>query len=150
MNMKTREGIYFGNREIVERYIGGKLVWRKKRWITILKCATPEKFQEQLGLAVKVWCHITKEIAKKYPPLDSQKGLQVRFYTADSSHIKTILNVGMSHSYGHFYPLASWDSKIWTECMMEFSFSTYEDMITFKNILTTNAKAHTIEVGKIV
>ena len=28
--MKTREGIYFGNREIVERYIGGKLVWQKE------------------------------------------------------------------------------------------------------------------------
>lgn len=29
--MKTREGIYFGNREIVERYIGGKLVWQKEK-----------------------------------------------------------------------------------------------------------------------
>lgn len=30
MNMKTREGIYFGNREIVERYVGNKLVWQKE------------------------------------------------------------------------------------------------------------------------
>lgn len=28
--MKTREGIYFGNREIVERYVGDKLVWQKE------------------------------------------------------------------------------------------------------------------------
>ncbi len=28
--MKTREGIYFGNREIVERYVGNKLVWQKE------------------------------------------------------------------------------------------------------------------------
>lgn len=148
MNMKTREGIYFGNREIVERYIGGKLVWRKKRWITILKCATPEKFRDK-GLHVEGWCHITKEMAKKYPPLVSQKDLQVRIYSADSSHIMTISNVGLSHSYGSFSPLASWDSKIWTECMMEFSFSTYEDSITFTRCLATNEKANIMEVGKI-
>lgn len=33
--MKTREGIYFGNREIVERYIGGKLVWQKEKEILV-------------------------------------------------------------------------------------------------------------------
>ena len=29
--MKTREGIYFGNREIVERYVGDKLIWQKEK-----------------------------------------------------------------------------------------------------------------------
>lgn len=33
--MKTREGIYFGNREIVERYIGGKLVWQKGKEVLV-------------------------------------------------------------------------------------------------------------------
>ena len=33
--MKTREGIYFGNREIVERYIGDKLVWQKGKKILV-------------------------------------------------------------------------------------------------------------------
>lgn len=149
MNMKTREGIYFGNREIVERYIGGKLVWRKKRWITILKCRAPEKFVD-LGPTVKVWCHITKEIAKKYPPLDSQKGLQIIIYSANSSLPIIISNVDMSHSYGHFDPLAIWDRNIWTECFMTISFSTYKDSTTFTNLLRTDASEKTIEVGKIV
>lgn len=35
MNMKTREGIYFGNREIVERYVGNKLVWQKGKEVLV-------------------------------------------------------------------------------------------------------------------
>lgn len=33
--MKTREGIYFGNREIVERYVGDKLVWQKGKGVLV-------------------------------------------------------------------------------------------------------------------
>ena len=35
MIMKTREGIYFGNREIVERYVGDKLVWQKEKEVLL-------------------------------------------------------------------------------------------------------------------
>ena len=29
----AREGIYIGGREIIERYVGSKLVWKKVKWI---------------------------------------------------------------------------------------------------------------------
>ena len=35
--MKTREGIYFGNREIVERYVGDKLIWEKWKEILVIE-----------------------------------------------------------------------------------------------------------------
>ena len=33
----AREGIYVGGREIVERYVGSKLVWKKVKWIFKVK-----------------------------------------------------------------------------------------------------------------
>lgn len=144
----AREGIYVGGKEIIQRYVGNQLVWKKKRWITILKSDSLRNFQ-QLSSTVKVWCDMTKEMAKKYPPLGSQEGLQVRFYTDDSSRSVTISNVNMSHSYNDFGVYGRRDREIWTECLMEFSFSTYKDQLTFTNILKTDAGLHNIEVGKI-
>ncbi len=31
--MATREGIYVGDREITQRYVGSRLVWEKVKWI---------------------------------------------------------------------------------------------------------------------
>lgn len=33
--MATREGIYVGGHEIVERYVGSRLVWEKEKWIFV-------------------------------------------------------------------------------------------------------------------
>lgn len=33
--MATREGIYVGGHEIVQRYVGNRLVWQKNKWSTI-------------------------------------------------------------------------------------------------------------------
>lgn len=34
----AREGIYVGGHEIVERYVGSKLVWKKVKWILKIFC----------------------------------------------------------------------------------------------------------------
>ena len=34
--MATREGIYVGGHEIVERYVGSRLVWEKEKWIFVV------------------------------------------------------------------------------------------------------------------
>lgn len=33
--MTTREGIYVGGHEIIERYVGSKLVWEKEKWVFV-------------------------------------------------------------------------------------------------------------------
>ena len=33
--MATREGIYVGGHEIVERYVGSRLVWEKEKWVFV-------------------------------------------------------------------------------------------------------------------
>ena len=33
--MATREGIYVGGHEIVERYVGSRLVWEKDKWVFV-------------------------------------------------------------------------------------------------------------------
>lgn len=35
MAVKQREGIYVGGKEIVERYVGKQLVWRKRKYILV-------------------------------------------------------------------------------------------------------------------
>lgn len=33
--MATREGIYVGGHEIVQRYVGNRLVWEKEKWVFV-------------------------------------------------------------------------------------------------------------------
>ena len=50
--MATREGIYVGGREIVERYVGSRLVWEK--WVFVKKVDVREKVSVNEVEALKI------------------------------------------------------------------------------------------------
>lgn len=49
----TREGIYVGNKEIVRRYVGDKIVWRKSYYTKAFSRSGDVKISDRTGLQIE-------------------------------------------------------------------------------------------------
>lgn len=49
----AREGIYIGGKEILERYVGDKLVWSKWKWRQIMEVTRSDKIETSTAESVR-------------------------------------------------------------------------------------------------
>ncbi len=143
----ARTGIYVNGKEIVARYFGDRLVWKKNKEITILSSGR-YRISGEWNRTAYCWCYITKEMSQKYPANELQNGLKILLYSTDSPQPIAIENV----TGGHYYTNLTMneeglDKRFWNKCHLQLEFQNMEDLATLKR-LTYDTKVLFIELVK--
>ena len=130
----ARSGIYVNGKEIVARYVGDKLVWKKITWNSWITIGSVRSLTTLGDTQANFYFYITQDASRDYYTESNVKNCKIDIIHNNGGGIETITGVTVSFYYIPLYQNEGFFNKdLWFKCYMQLNFQNRHDLEVFKN-----------------
>lgn len=130
----ARSGIYVNGKEIVARYFGDKLVWKKITWNPWITIGSVRSLTTLGDSQANFHFYITKDASRDYYPESHVQNCRIDIIHNNGGGTETITGVTVSFYYLSLQTDEGWFNKdLWFKCYMQLNFQNRHDLEVFKN-----------------